>query len=136
MSGAAAAGERTALSAQPGWFDAPGAPVVAKTAPTREAIVAAARAAVAAHGGSGGDADDVRVLTTKAGTHAVTFVPRVDGEEVVGARTNVLLDRGLTVRAITGNVPAGPIVKRAGVHDAGAARNVAAGAIDGLAAAS
>jgi len=76
MSGVAAAGERTALSAQPGWFDAPGAPVVAKTAPTREAIVAAARAAVAAHGGSGGDADDVRVLTTKAGTHAVIFVPR------------------------------------------------------------
>ena len=136
LSGPAIAGERAALSAQPGWFDAPGALAAAKTAPTRDAIVAAARAAVAAHGGHGGDASDVRVLTTKAGTHAVMFVPRIDGEEVVGARTNVLLDRSLAVRAITGDVPAGPIVKRAGSLDARAALKFAAGTIDGLAAAS
>ncbi|MDC8012521.1 M36 family metallopeptidase [Tahibacter soli] len=134
--GAATAAGRAELAAQPGWLGAAEARTVAKTAPTHAAIVAAARAAVAAHGGHGGDSADVRVLTTKAGTHAVTFVPRVDGEEVVGARTNVLLDRGLAVRAITGNVPAGPVVKRAGNLDAGAALKFAAGAIDGLAAAS
>jgi hypothetical protein len=133
LAGTATSADVAELAAHPGWLDAPSA-AHAKTTPSHDDIVAAARTAVIAHGGHGGDAADVRVLTTKAGTHTVMFVPRVDGEEVVDARTNVLLDRNLAVRAITGNVPGGPVVKRAGTLDAGAAVKFAASRIDGLAA--
>ncbi|MBO9661430.1 M36 family metallopeptidase [Dokdonella sp.] len=165
---AAYAAERSAaiaplrLQAQPGWLDdgaaddnAPADPAgdstgESKSAPAadRAAIVAAARQALGRHGVAGAKslaldasaAGDVRVHATAQGGYVAQFPQSVDGIEVYGARVNVLMDRDLAVRAITGgSAPAAAVSKasRAAFRrdEAGAVKS-AAGVVDGLLAAS
>ena len=148
--------EPLSLQAQPGWLDgtAVDSPIdllaadsndeKATPAADRAAIVAAARhtlatndsAATKAFARSAGDAD-VRVHATGQGAYVVQFEQRVEGIEVLGARINVLLDRTLRVRAITGGVgSAAPAADSAFRRDASNALQSAAGAVDGLLAAS
>jgi hypothetical protein len=105
----------------------------------RAAIVAAARQALAAHSASayaalGGGADGIAVHATRYGPYIVRFTQRIDGVEVYGARINVLLDRTLQVRAITGGTVAA--VPDAGAdafkRDAASSLRSAAIAVDGL----
>ncbi|WP_300616048.1 M36 family metallopeptidase [Dokdonella sp.] len=142
------------LESQPGWLDDGGdeggigtvADVVAeaKTTPKadRASIVETARRALGQRGraaaksmaGDFGGATE-RVHATAQGPYIVQFPQSVDGVEVYGARVNVLLDRSLVVRAITGGTAA-----QAGSgsfrRDPASAVKSAAGAVDGLLAAS
>lgn len=106
----------------------------------RAAIVAAARAALATTAESAAvanaAAEDIRVHATRYGPYVVQFAQRVDGVEVYGARVNVLLDRSLAVRAITGGAVAADAPRSAFARDAATALRSAAGAVDGLLAAS
>jgi len=147
--------EPLALQAQPGWLDdgaAADSPIDlladsdddAQAAPAadRAAIVAAARRALAAHGSSAAKAlaldagdVDVRVHAPGQGAYIAQFPQRVDGIEVFGARINVLLDRALRVRAITGGIgfAAASADRAAGFRrDPASALQSAAGAVDGL----
>ncbi|WP_291182792.1 M36 family metallopeptidase [Dokdonella sp.] len=146
------------LDSQPGWLDdgaADGqiaAPADAADAAgeakasskaDRAAIVESARRALGQRGhaaakamsGDFGDAA-VRVHATAQGPYIVQFPQSVDGVEVYGARVNVLLDRSLAVRAITGGVATSPIESGGFRRDAASALKSAAGAVDGLLAAS
>lgn len=146
---------RLHLQPQSGWLDGdaddanPPAQSAAKTAPLagRAAILEAARRALAGEGRDAAksfarDADDaaVRVHATAQGAYIAQFPQSVDGIEVYGARVNVLMDRRLAVRAITGGSASADAVSRAGrsafVRDAASALKSAAGAVDGLLAAS
>jgi hypothetical protein len=107
----------------------------------RAAIVAAARQALAAHSAAayaalGGGADGVAVHATRYGPYVVQFAQRIDGMDVYGARVNVLLDRSLAVRAITGGVVDADAPRASFRRDAATALRSAAGAVDGLLAAS
>jgi len=152
---AAGRGEALRLESQAGWLgdeDAPGAKAAAAAdaagdaayAPQpiadRAVIVAAARQALARTAGNAAVADapaaDVRVHATRYGPYVVQFVQRVDGIEVYGARVNVLLDRSLAVRAITGGAAAADAPRTAFRRDAATALRSAAIAVDGLLAAS
>lgn len=148
------------LEAQPGWLDdgaaddglgdaAAEADAETKTAPRadRAAIVAAARRALGETGSAaakslarGGGGANVRVHATGQGAYIAQFAPSIDGIEVYAARVNVLMDRNLTVRAITGgSVPAAFASKAsrsAFLRDEASALKSAAGAVDGMLAAS
>ncbi|MFC4820235.1 M36 family metallopeptidase [Dokdonella ginsengisoli] len=149
-------GEPLHLQAQAGWL-AEAEDVVAKAAPldegtadaaefaprpvaARAAILAAARAALAGTANADLAANaapgDVRVHATRYGPYVVQFAQRVDGVEVYGARVNVLLDRSLAVRAITGGAVAADASRIGFARDATTALRSAAGAVDGLLAAS
>ncbi len=142
------------LESQPGWLDDGGdeggigtvADVAAEAKATpkadRATIVETARRALGQRGraaaksmaGDFGGATE-RVHATTQGPYIVQFPQSVDGVEVYGARVNVLLDRSLVVRAITGGTAA-----QAGSgsfrRDPASAVKSAAGAVDGLLAAS
>lgn len=145
------------LQAQPGWLDDAaddgGADVVAdadgttKTAAKadRASIVASARRALGGNGVAAAkslaaDAANVRVHATAQGAYIAQFPQSVDGVEVHGARVNVLMDRNLIVRAITGGSAASAAVSKgsrsAFLRDEASAVKSAAGALDGLLAAS
>lgn len=127
--GAAAEGKADAIAAQP----------IAE----RAAIVAAARQALATHAAQTyailqGGAAGVALHATGYGPYVVRFTQRIDGVEVYGARVNVLLDRDLRVRAITGGTA--PVAAAAGAaqafeRDAATSLRSAASAVDGLLAA-
>jgi len=105
----------------------------------RTAIVAAARQALAVHSAEAyaalaGGADGVAVHATRYGPYVVRFTQRIDGVEVYGARVNVLLDRHLQVRAITGGTAAAALQPGADAfkRDAASSLRSAAIAVDGL----
>lgn len=153
---AAPTAEPLRFESQPGWLDDRAADVEieavadvrgdAKTAPVadRAAIVAAARQALAERGLAAAKslareaAGGVRVHATAQGAYVAQFEQSVDDVEVYGARVNVLLDRALVVRAITGGVAAATADRsKSGFRrDAASALKSAAGAVDGLLAAS
>lgn len=160
---AKASAEPLRLEAQAGWLDdaAPDdeglagvAAVATETTDKRAAapadratITVAARRALSAHGQGSAKAlardatdADVRVHAAAQGAYIAQFPQRVDGIEVFGARTSVLLDRALNVRAITGGVAPAAAKNKAAAsdfrRDAVSALRSAAGAVDGLLAAS
>jgi hypothetical protein len=147
------------LQAQPGWLDddaddgaaeaAADAGDDAKAAARadRASILAAARRALgesapAAAKSLARDAGDasVRVHATAQGAYIAQFPQSVDGVEVYGARVNVLMGRNLAVRAITGGSADAAAVSKASraafLRDEASAVKSAAGAVDGLLAAS
>lgn len=149
-------GEPLHLQAQAGWLEeseesgakaaaldegtADDAEFAPRPVAARAAIVAAARAALAGTANrdlaANAAVDDVRVHATRYGPYVVQFAQRVDGVEVYGARVGVLLDRSLAVRAITGGAAAADAPRIEFRRDAATALRSAAGAVDGLLAAS
>jgi hypothetical protein len=135
------------LESQRGWLDADADTAAPKATPadprsaSRDAIVAAAQRALAGDAkASAADAPapSARVHATRYGPYVVQFPQAVDGIEVYGARVAVLLDRALEAKAIGGGrSPYGAAAHVRGFHgDPLRALRVAAGAIDGLLAAS
>ncbi|HEY6942596.1 M36 family metallopeptidase [Dokdonella sp.] len=134
------------LDAQSGWLPADADAATPKSvsreaSTTREAIVAAAQRALAGDAKAArvdAPADAARVHATRHGPFVVQFPQRVDGVEVYGARVAVLLDRSLEAKAVGGgHSPHAAAARARGFHgDPMRALRVAAGAIDGLLAAS
>lgn len=149
------------LETQPGWLDdgASDEGVAAealvdpsgesKAAPKadRAAIVETARRVLGETGSAAAkslardaDAANVRIHATAHGPYVAQFAQSVDGVEVFGARINVVMDRNLAVRAITGGSASADAVSKAGRsafrRDEASAVKSAAGAVDGLLAAS
>ncbi len=144
------------LQAQPGWLDdgaddggadtVADAVVEAKAAAKadRASIVEAARRALGENGPGAAKSfardEGVRVHATAQGAYIAQFPQSVDGVEVHGARVNVLMDRTLAVRAITGGRASADAVSKASraafLRDEASAVKSAAGTVDGLLAAS
>jgi hypothetical protein len=137
--------ERIHLDTERGWLDQASnsrspsklAPAFESAIAERAAIIAAARRAFEGDGkviAAAGDA--VVVHATRYGPYVAQFRQRVDDIEVYGARVNVLLDRELNVRAITGGHSPHGGIGAPFRGDPLVALRSAAGVIDGMLSAS